>query len=112
MRHVEYEGWRVGPNLQALRKEKNMTAAELSDKLNVSTSHVSQIEQGCRRMSMDLLYKYMEVLEVDANTVLDISPIEKKEPTVSIDQALAALPETKRQYFLAVFMQMIETMPA
>lgn len=109
---MEYEGWRVGPNLQALRKGKNMTAAELSDKLNVSTSHVSQIEQGCRRMSMDLLYKYMEVLEVDANTVLDIEPLEKKEPTVSIDQALTALSETKQQYFSALFMQMIETMPA
>lgn len=109
---MEYEGWRVGPNVQELRKDKNMTAAELSDRLGVSTSHVSQIEQGCRRMSIDLLYKYMEVLEVDANTVLDVTAIEKKEPKVSIDKELAALPETKQQYFLAVFMQMIQTMPA
>lgn len=75
---MEYEGWRVGPNVQELRKDKNMTAAELSDRLGVSTSHVSQIEQGCRRMSIDLLYKYMEVLEVDANTVLDVTAIEKR----------------------------------
>jgi transcriptional regulator with XRE-family HTH domain len=109
---VEYEGWRVGPNLQALRKEKNMTAAELSDQLGVSTSHVSQIEQGCRRMSMDLLYKYMEVLAVDANTVLDISLQEKKEPHNSIDQALAVLPEAKRRYLTALFAQMIQTLPS
>lgn len=109
---MKYEGWRIGPNVQVLRKDKNMTTAELSDKLGVSTSHVSQIEQGCRRMSIDLLYKYMEVLETDANTVLDIAPIEKKESMVSIDKELAALPETKQQYFSAVFMQMIQTMPA
>jgi transcriptional regulator with XRE-family HTH domain len=103
----------VGPNLQALRKEKNMTAAELSDKLGVSTSHVSQIEQGCRRMSMDLLYKYMEVLAADANTVLDIAlVVEKKEPKNSIDKALAALPEAKRRYLTALFIQMIQTLPS
>ena len=89
-----------------------MTAEDLGAELGVSTSHISQIEQGCRKMSVDLLYRLMEVLSVDANTLLAISECGCVGVAVSIDEELAELPKEQRVYFQSIFLQMIRKLPA
>lgn len=108
---MEYEGWKIGPRIQKFRKEKNMTAEDFGTKLGVSTSHIRQIEQGCRKMSLDLLYRLMDVLDVDANTLLAIPESDSTELDVSIDEELCELPEEQQRYLRSIFLQMIWKIP-
>ena len=56
--------------LKEKRKEKGMTAKEVSDKLNISESYYSYIESGERQKKMDV------TLVQKLSTVLDI-PVEE-----------------------------------
>ena len=56
--------------LKKKRKEKGMTAKEVSDKLNISESYYSYIESGERQKKMDV------TLVQKLSTVLDI-PVEE-----------------------------------
>lgn len=108
---MQYEGWKVGPRIQKLRKNKNMTAEDLGIALKVSTSHISQIEQGCRKMSVDLLYRLMEVLGVDANTLLAVPDSSSFGEDVSIDGELLELPIEQQVYLKGIFLHMIRRLP-
>lgn len=88
-----------------------MTAEELSAELGVSTSHISQIEQGGRKMSVDLMYRLMDVLNVDANTLLAIPECASVGADVSIDAELYELPKEQQRYFKSIFLQMIRKFP-
>ena len=107
---MKYEGWIVGARIKKLRKAKGMSAEEFGIRLEVSASHISQIEQGCRKMSIDLLYRVLNVLEVDANTLLGIDECHHTE--ISIDEALENLSEKQKIYFRTIFLQMIQKLPA
>ena len=108
---MKYEGWKIGPRIQKLRKDKNMTAEELSAELGVSTSHINQIEQGGRKMSVDLMYRMMDVLNVDANTLLAIPECASVGADISIDEELYELPKEQQRYFKNIFLQMIRQFP-
>ena len=108
---MEYEGWKIGPRIKKLRKERNMTAEDLSAELGVSTSHINQIEQGCRKMSVDLLYKLMDVLNVDANTLLAVPEMLNVGFNISIDEELYELPQEQQKYLKNLFLQMIRKFP-
>lgn len=106
---MEYIGWKIGQQLRNLRKNSGMTLEELSAKVDKSTSHINQIELGSRKMTMDLLFSVMKVLEVDANTVLAIPQKEVKEQ-VSIDAMLTELPQDAREDLIDTFKFMIKKM--
>lgn len=106
---MEYIGWKIGQQLRNLRKNSGMTLEELSDKVDKSTSHINQIELGSRKMTMDLLFSVMKVLEVDANTVLVIPQKEVKEQ-VSIDAMLTELPQDDKEDLIDTFKFMIKKM--
>lgn len=90
MRCVEYQGWNAGAAIRELRIERNMTIEELSEAVDKSVSHITQLEEGNRKMSIDLLYALISVLETDANTVLAV-PTVKKTEKISIDAELKNL---------------------
>ena len=74
---------KVGKFIAKLRKEKNMTIEELSEAVGKSPSHIAQIEQGSRRLGINLLYELITVLETDANTIL---VVHRKNSELSIDK--------------------------
>lgn len=69
-----YDKYAVGDALRSLRTEKNLTQSQLAEKLELSTIHYSLIEQGQRKFSLEVLFKIMEVFDVDADRVLAIEP--------------------------------------
>ena len=104
---MEYIGWKIGQQLRNLRKNSGMTLEELSAKVDKSTSHINQIELGSRKITIDLLFSIMSVLEVDANTVLAIPQKEAKEQ-VSIDAMLTELPQDIREDLIDTFQFIIK----
>lgn len=61
---------RVGANIQWLREERHYTQEELSEKIGVTPNHLSAIERGVSGISIELLEKLCQVLEVTADHIL------------------------------------------
>lgn len=60
----------IGQNVQARRKERKMTQAELAEKAQLSIVHVSHIESGSVAMSLDSLLAICSALEITPNDLL------------------------------------------
>ena len=59
--------------LKAIRKNKNLTQAELAQRLNIVTGTVSSYEQGLKYPSVEVLVKICDVLEISSDYLLGIS---------------------------------------
>lgn len=108
---MRYERVSVGSTIRCMRKEKNMTIEQLSEAVDKSVSHITQLEEGNRRMSMDLLFALMDVFGTDANTLLAVTVEEKVEDKLSIDNELEKLSPGIRDYLSNTFMHMINEAP-
>lgn len=70
---MKYNKYVVSENIKTLRAKKGITAFELSEALDCSISHISQIEQGRRKMSVELLCKLTDFFNTDANSILGMN---------------------------------------
>lgn len=91
---MTYDGVKVGENIRNFRLKNDMTLEEVAFEVNKSASHLSQIEQGHRGISIQLLYSLMKLFKVDANTILGIKVGDKAD---LLDYAVNELPEDKRE---------------
>jgi hypothetical protein len=66
------------------------------------------VEEGTRRISIDLLYALVTELDTDANTIL---AIQNKQGNISVDEELRKLSPEMRTYFSQQFVQMIKEIP-
>lgn len=107
---MEYQGWSTGAAIRELRIAKKMTIENLSEAVGKSVSHITQLEEGNRKMSIDLLYALISVLGTDANTVLAI-PMMKETDEISIDAELKKINPVMREYLSQEFMHMIRQAP-
>ena len=57
----------IGEKINLLRNSKKMTLKELSEKVNLSTSFLSQAERGLTSITINTLKKIAGALEVDMN---------------------------------------------
>lgn len=60
----------IGGYIQDARRDRKITQLEMAEKLDTSLAHYAKIEQGVDGMSLDMLFKIMSILNVDANTLL------------------------------------------
>lgn len=103
---MQYDRLQIGQKLRDMRKDKKYTVEELGDRMGISVSHVNQIERGSRNMSMELLVRFINIFDTDANSILmDVSELK----TDSIDAQLSLLSEETREYLTGVFRYMINT---
>ena len=105
----QYDGLAVGQRVRDLRIQAGYGLGDFSDELDRSESHIKQVELGSRKISLDLLIALMEVLHVDANSILGESSDHKDN---SIDAKLQELPEPQRKYFTTMFLTMLANYPA
>lgn len=63
----------IGLNIGYYRRARNLTQIELAESLDISSNYLSQIERGCKTLSLDKLLKMAEVLGVDEKEFLDFS---------------------------------------
>ncbi len=61
----------VGPRLRALRRQRGMTLAELSDDTGISTSTLSRLESGDRRPTLELLLHLARAYQVTLDVLVD-----------------------------------------
>ena len=63
----------IGYNIQYFRKHKGMTQEQLAELVDISRQHLGAIEAPniVRAVSLDLLFRIADVLEVDVRQLLD-----------------------------------------
>ena len=105
---MKYEGLIVGMKIRQLRKDKGMSIAELSEQVDKSVSHMNMVELGHHKLSLDMLYDLMNVFNVDANSILDIT--KEKQRVVSVDSLLVGLTPSQQEYIAGVVGYMVKNM--
>ena len=60
----------IGARVKKARKARQMSQAELAEKLNISLSHMSDIETGKSNFGVDILKRITEVLQVSSDELL------------------------------------------
>jgi transcriptional regulator with XRE-family HTH domain len=60
----------VAKNLKQLRSEKGLTQQELAEKANIHRTYVGFIERAERKVSINILYRLADGLDVDVRELL------------------------------------------
>lgn len=92
----------LGQAIRRLRKQKDMTLAELADRCESHVGNLSRIERGLARPSLELLYRMAEALDLTLTDIFSVA--ERKQlnsAQVSLNAAFISLPEEDRQLLLA-----------
>ena len=61
---------KLGQRIQKARKQKNLTQLQFAEILDISTSHLSDIETGRTNFGVDILMNITETLQVSADYLL------------------------------------------
>lgn len=101
---MEYKGLEVGNTIKSLRIKKNVSVFELAYRAKISQSHVYQLEEGNNKMSIDLLYRLIDALDTDANTILGI----KENDENSVDKRLKELNPKLKETLTELFLKTID----
>src|SRR5262245_64281927 len=64
----------VGPRLRALRREREITLADLSEATGISVSTLSRLESGTRRPTLELLLPLARAHGVTLDELVDAPP--------------------------------------
>ena len=69
----------IGLRIAYFRKLKNMTQAELAEKLSINKNYLSHIESGSaqKTMSLPLLIRISKVLDVELSFLTDVNDLHK-----------------------------------
>ncbi|MCQ2744328.1 MAG: helix-turn-helix domain-containing protein [bacterium] len=62
---------KLGKNIQCARKNKGFSQNELAEILNISREHLAKIEAAKRCVSLSLLFKIADSLEITEKELLD-----------------------------------------
>ncbi len=60
----------IGQRIRHARRLANLSQAELSERLQISPSHMSDIENGKKNIGLDIFMRITEVLQVSADWLL------------------------------------------
>ncbi len=61
----------IGQNIARIRKNRNYSQNELAELLDISREHLAKIETAKRRISLKLLFKISEILNVSEKEIFD-----------------------------------------
>lgn len=62
--------YEIGQRIRKIRKVRGLSQEELSEKVGISTTHMSHIETGNTKMSLPIFVKLANVLEVQTDELL------------------------------------------
>lgn len=62
----------LGPLLKKKRREKNITQTQIGDYVGLSKNHISDMERGVHKISVQAFCGYCDMLGITPNELLDI----------------------------------------
>ena len=107
MENFEYVNMTLGQNIARARKENKLSQADLSRKLDMSQTIISQWERGEREASLSMIWRIADVLNVPVTSLLPISYSGiLDDETVGIAERISSDPKWREVF------QIIDFMPA
>lgn len=98
----DYSNETIGLTLQNARLAAKVTQAEIAEISGLSKNHISAVERGVCKISLDLLLSYCDALKTSPNAILGIGNI-----IPELQTALTAL-NKKEQKKLAEIIHLIK----
>lgn len=86
----------VGKRVKLCRKSQKLTQEEFAEKINVSPHYVYEIERGLKTMSLPILGKVSETLNVSADFLLFGERPDTSLPSDSLDLLIDSLSSKNR----------------
>ena len=80
----------VGERIRLARESLGMSVRELSRRVDVSASHVSQVERGLASFSVRALYTVVSELGISMDSLFEDSPVDTDESPFPDDDAVVA----------------------
>ena len=62
--------FQIGQRIKKFRKIKNMSQEQLAEKIDISTTHMSHIETGTTKLSLQVLTDIAQTLEITTDDLL------------------------------------------
>lgn len=84
----------VNEVLRLLRVYNDIKSSELAEKLDLSSSYISELESGKKKISMDIINKYSNFFEIPASSILMMSESldnQKQDLKYKISRALISM---------------------
>ena len=60
----------IGQRIRTLRREKKLSQEQLAEKVWISTTHMSHIENGSTKLSLPVLIELSQILEVSTDSII------------------------------------------
>lgn len=97
----------VGDRIREARKVMHLSQADLAERLQISPSHMSDIENGKKKIGLDIFMRITEVLQVPADWLLrtdipQVSNIQNKE----VEDILADCSAEEVQFLIKMMKEM------
>lgn len=73
----------IGKRIRKYRKLKNLSQEELAEKIDISTTHMSHIETGSTKLSLQVLVDLATVLEVNTDDLIFEKKVESSNKKIN-----------------------------
>ena len=90
--------YEIGQRIRKIRKAQNLSQEELAEKIGISTTHMSHIETGNTKLSLQVLVSLSEALEVRTDDLIFGS--KKTNRNALIEEIVAELEECTSKQIL------------
>jgi transcriptional regulator with XRE-family HTH domain len=88
--NAETEWETVGERIRLARVEVGMSVRELSRRIEVSASHVSQVERGLASFSVRALYNVVSILGISMDSLFEGATLDSRPPRIEDEVAATA----------------------
>ena len=102
---LDYEA--IGKRIKSTRLKKKLTQEKLSEMIDISPSHLSNIETGSTRVSLTTIVKLANALEVTVDNLLCDSLTHSR---VQFEEDFSRLLEDCNEYELRMIVEMAEAL--
>ncbi len=106
---MSYDKVTIGENIRMIRENAGMNRDDLATQTELNIETITKIENGARGLSINSMYKIMDSLNVDPNTLL---MAEANTPFDSIDQMLMTRNKDEQKFFSTMFANMVKEFDA
>lgn len=104
---IEYDGFLVGDVLRNIRNENKLTQREMAEIIDVSHIHYSKIEQGERKLQIDLMIKIISIFRVDANLFFGTEDYGRLKEFNEMNAEIDKLDKTGKKYIFGVWKEIL-----
>ena len=109
VRRMPVDAQKVGRRIQEVRKDRGLTQSELSQKVDLSTKYISNIECGFKTPKLNTFVAIANALQCDANLLLtDVLDVTTSQESGFVSQKLLNLPADEQRRILRVLEVMID----